>query len=153
MQQLKKRRKCPLRAAPGSFLAPVQWAWSVPSVLWKKVSSKINNDHLITSWTLRRNKLSSLPFWHFIQELCHLSNSFLARGSQSYLWPRKQPEQVYVLREACSWEIIWRIWNQSIPLDKQSQTKIDLAHRNILFGPQCIFKNLSQYWNIVRFQM
>lgn len=23
--------------------------------------------------------------------------------------------------------------------DKQSQTKIDLTHRNILFGPQCVF--------------
>lgn len=39
-----------------------------------------------------------------------------------------------MLREACSWEIIRRIWNQSIPLEKQSQTtEINLAHRNIFF--------------------
>lgn len=90
--------------------------------------------------------MPSLPFWPSIQEPMSFKQLYPCKR-KSYLRPGKQLEQIHVLREACSWEIIWRIWNQSIPLDKQSQTKIDLTRRNILFGPQCIFKSLSQHKN------
>lgn len=126
----------------------------VPSVPWKKASSKINI--LLIIWRFHENG-EGINYLLFLFGLLfrnprHLSNSILARGSQSYLRPRKQLEQVHVMREACSWEIIWRMWNQSIPLDKQTPTKTDLAHRNTLFGPHCIFKNLNQHWKTVRCQ-
>lgn len=121
----------------------------------KKASSKMNV--LLIIWSLHENweGMNYLPFLFglLFRNPCHLSNSILEKGSQSYLWPRKQLEQIYVLREACLWEIIWRIWTQSIPQDKQSQTKIDITHRDILLGPQCIFKNLSHHWKTMRFQI